>query len=76
MPATLQLGLDLVKLGPHPLLARDSLELEPSVLGLRADMREAKKVERLRLPQPTCRSSLGSEPSELDPLRSHAAQRA
>src|ERR671937_2987133 len=63
------LGLDREQLGLHPLLARDPLELEPPVPALRADVREAKEVERFRLSEPTCLSSLGGEPSELDQPR-------
>ena len=65
----LRLGLDLVQLGSHLLLARDPPQLEPPGLGLRADVREAEELERLRLPKPARRSSLGGEPSELDQPR-------
>jgi hypothetical protein len=63
------LGLDRFELGAHLLLARDPLELEPSVPVLRADMRETQELERLRLPIATRVASFGGVPSELDQPR-------
>src|SRR5919106_1587146 len=66
MPASLELVLDLLELGPQPL--RDGVALEPEtpVLALPADVREAQEVECLRLAEAPCRSSLDGEPPELD----------
>ena len=63
------LGLDRVQLGAHLLLARDPFELEPSAPVLPADVREAQKIERLRLGDPAALSVSGGEPSELDQPR-------
>src|SRR6266487_7043453 len=66
MPAPLKLVFDLLELGLQPL--RDGVTPEPETPAspLPADVREAQEVERLRLPQSPRRSSLGSEPPELD----------
>jgi hypothetical protein len=53
----------------HLLLARDPLELEPPVLVFRAYIRETKKRERFRLPEPTALPVTDSEPPELDQPR-------
>ena len=64
------LGLDRFELGAHLLLARDPLELEPSAPVLRADVREAQELERLRLRSRRGAGSVaGGEPSELDQPR-------
>ena len=69
MPASLELVVDLSQLRPHPLRDRDTPQPEAPVPGLPADVREAQKVERLRLAQtPRCRS-LGGAPPELDQPR-------
>src|SRR5450759_430776 len=76
MPASPQLGLDLAQLRPHPLLDRDPLEREPPGLPLLpADVREAKKVERLGLAKAPLPTSLGGEPPELDQPRLLGVQR-
>src|SRR5919106_2165744 len=69
MPPSHQLGLDFAELGSHPLLAGDALEREASAPGLRADVREAEELERLRLPESSLLTSLGGEPAELDQPR-------
>ena len=51
MPASPELGLDLAQLRPHPFRDRDAPQPEPPAPGLRADVREAQEVERLRLAQ-------------------------
>jgi hypothetical protein len=51
MPASLELVFDLSQLRPHPLRDRDASQPEPPRPGLPADVREAQKVERLRLTQ-------------------------
>src|SRR3954447_4112081 len=63
------LGLDRMQLAAHLLLARDPLELEPSVLVLRANVREAQKLERLGLAVAAPGPMLGGEPPELDQPR-------
>jgi len=69
MHATPHLGLDRVQLGAHLLPARDPLELEPPVSVLRAYVREAQELERLRPPESPRLPSLGGEPPELDQPR-------
>src|SRR5205807_5967601 len=64
-----QSGLDLVQLCAQPLRLGDALELKTPVPGVPADVREAKKPERLRLPEATRLPSLGGEPAELDQPR-------
>jgi hypothetical protein len=49
MHPSAHLGLDRFEPGVHLLLARDPLKLEPSVPVLRAQVREAQELERLRL---------------------------
>src|SRR6266540_3848988 len=51
MPTCLELVLDLSQLGPHPLGDRDPPHPETPGPRLRADMREAEKVERLGFPE-------------------------
>ena len=46
------LGFDLVELGSQPLRVGEARKLKVSVLGLPADVREAKEVERLGLTRP------------------------
>jgi hypothetical protein len=69
MPASLELVLDLGKLGPHTL--RDGLALEPELSGpgLPADVREAKEIERLWLPIASGSPIPGGMPPELDEPR-------
>ena len=69
MPRRISSVLTSLQLRPHPLLARDPLQLEPSALGLRADVREAEELERLRLAEATRLTVAGGEPSELDQPR-------
>src|SRR5204862_1995789 len=69
MPTSLELVIDLVKLGPHPFLDRDALQPELSAPALSADVREAQEVERVRLAEPTLRPIRGGEPPELDKAR-------
>ena len=66
MQASLQLVLDCVQLRLHLLLARDALQLELSGPGLRADVREAQELERLRLRITTAGTVRGGVPPELD----------
>ncbi len=49
MPAALELVIDHLELGLHPLGDRDAPEPEPPGLVLPAEMRESQKVERLKL---------------------------
>ena len=64
-----ELVFDLGQLRPHPLRDGLALQPEPSVLGLPAEVREAKKVERLGLPVATnCTCPCGVAP-ELDKSR-------
>jgi len=44
-----ELVVNRFQLGPHPFRDRDPLQPEPPVPRLRADVREAQEVERLRL---------------------------
>src|SRR5665213_1244311 len=69
VPASLDLVLDLGKLGPHPF--RDGLALhpEPPCLVLPADVREAQEFKRIRLPLATCRTIPGGVAPELDEPR-------
>ena len=69
MPASLELVLDLGKLGPHTL--RDGFALEPELpgLGLPANVREAQEVERLWLPIASGFPIPSGMPSELDEPR-------
>src|SRR5512142_2195472 len=69
MLALLDLAFEGIELGPHPLRVGDPLELEPSLPGLPARVREAKETERLRLAKLTRLSSLGGIPPELDQPR-------
>ena len=69
MLASLNPILEPDQLGRHPLRVGDALELEASVPGLPADVREAPKTERLRLAKATRRPPLGSESAELDQPR-------
>ena len=69
VPTSHELVLDLSELRPHPLRDGDALELETPVPRLPTDVREPKKVERLRLPEATCRPTCGREPAELDQAR-------
>ena len=69
MPTPRQLLLDLAQLRPHPPRVGDALERETSAPVLRADVREAEEVERLRLAEAAHLPSFGGEPSELDQAR-------
>src|SRR5208337_1416601 len=61
-----ELVVDRFQLGPHPFRDRDPLQPEPPVPCLRADVREAQEVERLRLAlTPGCPVP-GGLPPELD----------
>src|ERR671918_142039 len=66
MPASLELVLDLLQLGPQPFRDGVAFEPETSVLAFPAAGREAQEVECLRLAEAPCRSSLDGEPPELD----------
>src|SRR5262249_15004607 len=66
MPASHQLGLDLAQLRPQPLRLGDAFELKAPVAGLPADVREAKKRERLTPAESPLLSSLGGEPADID----------
>jgi hypothetical protein len=68
MPALHQRVFDLAQPRPHPLCNRDPLQREAPLPRLRADVREAEEVERLR-PTVATRLSFGGEPSELDQAR-------
>ena len=61
-----QFFLDGSQLGPHPVPARLPLKLEEALSGAAADVREAKKVERLRFAKTAPRSILGRKAAELD----------
>ena len=69
MLATLDLAPQDSKLGRYPLRVGDPLELESPHPRLRADVREAKKPERLRLAKTPPLAIPGSEPPELDQPR-------
>jgi len=56
MPASHELILHLLQLRPQPLRSGDALEPEAPVSPLPADVREAEKVERLRLGESPFRS--------------------
>src|SRR6266516_2336804 len=79
MPTSLELVIDLVKLGPHPFLDRDALQPELSAPALPADVRQAQEVERVRLAEPTLRpircgvpSGVSDQlPSSITPAFSH-----
>jgi hypothetical protein len=64
-----ELVLDLNQLRPQTLLDRDAPDPEPSGRGLRADVREAQEVERLRFTQTPPSTVPSSEPPELDQPR-------
>jgi hypothetical protein len=55
-----------LQLRPHPFRDRDPPDPEPAVPGLRADVREAQEIERLRLTQAPGCPFRGGEPPELD----------
>src|SRR5215217_5230276 len=74
MPAGIERGSDLAQPRPHPLFGRDALDLETSVLGLRADVREAEKLERLGSARAAPGSPLGREAAKLDQTRLGRAQ--
>ena len=61
-----QLLFDHSQPRPHPVPARLPLELEGAPAGPAADVSETKKVERLRLAQPTVLSIFGREATKLD----------
>src|SRR4051794_23888703 len=69
MPAMLELVVDLSQFCPHPFRDGDTSQPEPTGLGRRANVREAQKVERLRLTQPPRPPSPGGVPPELDQPR-------
>src|SRR5206468_2983086 len=69
MPALPQLVFDLRQLRPHPLRDRDAPHPKTPVPHLRADMREAEEVERLRFPGAPLLPVRGGEPPELDQPR-------
>jgi hypothetical protein len=69
VPAPLQVAVDLLQLGPHPLRDCDALEEEASVPGCGTDVREPEEVERSRPPQPALGSSLGRIATELEEAR-------
>src|SRR5664279_4201122 len=58
-----------MQLCSQPLRLGDALEHEAPLPGLRAHMREAKELERLRLAQATRLTIPGGEPPELDQPR-------
>jgi hypothetical protein len=66
MPASHELILHLLQLRPQPLRSGDALEPEAPVSPLPADVREAEKVERLRLGESPFRSVLRCIAPELD----------
>ena len=63
--ASAQLGLDLAELGPHPLLADEAPEHEPSGAFVDTRVREAEELERLGLAEPARLSISGGESPEL-----------
>ena len=69
MPVALQSVLDLMQLGPHPLRHRDPLKFELPGRRLPADVREAEKVERLRLPESLRCTMLSGGSPKLDQAR-------
>src|SRR2546428_605784 len=69
MHALPQLVLDLCQLRPHPFRDRDTPHPEAPVPHLRADVREAEEVERLRFPGAPLLPVRGGEPPELDQPR-------
>src|SRR6202165_6134439 len=69
MSASPHLGLDLMQLGAHLLLAREPAELEPPAPVLRTYVREAQEIERLRLGVAAAGSTLGGDPPKLDQPR-------
>ena len=66
MPASPELVVDLLELGPHPFGDGVAPEPETPVLALPTDVGEAQEVEGFRPAKSPCRSSLGGEPPELD----------
>src|SRR5579862_9743269 len=69
MPPLLDLAFQRSELGAHPFGVGDPLELEASFLGLRADVREAEELERLRLADSSPLAVRGGGPPELDQPR-------
>jgi hypothetical protein len=63
--ATLQLGFHLVQLRPEALAHGVTSKQETAAPRLRADMREAEEVERIRQPKTTACSVRGGVPPEL-----------
>ena len=66
MPAPHEFIFDLMQLRPHPLADSDTPQPEPPALVLPADMREAKKIKRLRFTQTPRLPPLGGVAPELD----------
>jgi hypothetical protein len=69
MPASLELFLDRLQLRPHAFRDRDALDPKRSLPGLRTDVREPPKVERLRFAQIPPLTIPGGVPPELDQPR-------
>src|ERR1700677_2337491 len=69
MPPLLDLAFQRPELGSHPFRVGNPLQLETPCLGLRADMREAKELERLRLANSSPLAVRGGVPPELDQPR-------
>src|SRR6516165_7413688 len=69
VPTPLELLLDLLQLPPQALGDRPALHGEVPLPVLPADMREAQKVERFRLPCSSLFPVLLGIPPELDPSR-------
>jgi len=64
-----QLLFDLLQLGSHTLRDRLAFDGERSLSGLPAIVREPQEVERLRLAQPSLRSTFRRVSAELDESR-------
>src|ERR1035441_9591066 len=64
-----ELLLDLLQLSPHTLADRHALHAKTSVPVFSADVREAQKIERLRLAFPSSRPIFFGEPPELNQTR-------
>ena len=70
-----QFVFDGAQSGPHAVPPRSSPELESTSLRPSADMRESKKVERLRFTKPLCFSISYRETAEFDQTRLVRMQR-
>ena len=66
VPAPPQNLCDALQSAAHPLCSGLASEPEPPAPGLRAVVREAQEVERLRAAQPSCPAVHFREPAELD----------